>query len=333
MVRVERSIARIRRVGVAHPGAPGGGGSDEPAGLAFALDQRLVVTCAHVVNDALDRPLEDASPPGEGQLTLDFGLGGDGDHDDLPTRYAKVVGWMPCDGRRFECRDVAILELREVLPAAVVVPRLGPGRPGEIVCAFGPSPDGAHEIHIQGVLMGEVEHNRLQIAQGPAGSFDVVPGFSGGPVWLLDTGVVVGMLQARGAAGRTYAVAATGIDKALEAVPRRRPTPDRSEHLPPTPEVPERPAEQDDSSSPEPERTLRSWSIAMALVYGIAGFLLYQGAGFGVYHALPFLPRVDPVGTGSAAAIGVAVTGVVQLTGMLVELLFGRKGAAGAPPS
>jgi hypothetical protein len=183
--------------------------------------------------------------------------------------------------------------------------------------------------------MGEVQHNRLQIAQGPAGDFEVAPGFSGGPVWLLDTGVVVGMLQARGAGRRIYAVAATGIDKALEAIPRRRPTPARSEPLPPTPQVPERPAVRDAGPLPEPERerALHHWSTGMALVCGVAGFLLYQGAGFGVYHALPFLPRVDPAGTGPATVIGVVVTGVVQLAGRLVAVLFDRRGAADAPPS
>jgi hypothetical protein len=185
MVLVERSIAWVK---------PGNGG--KAAGLAFALDERHVVTCAHVVNGASKHELRTRSRPDDPQLLLEFVLGEEPGR--LLVRNARVVVWGPDDGQPFDCSDIAVLEVDEVLPPTVVIPRLGFGPPLGTVCAFGPGPDGDHEGHVRGELMGVVRNGRLQLDQHPGNARQIGPGASGVPVWRRGTGVVVGMLQARG---------------------------------------------------------------------------------------------------------------------------------------
>jgi hypothetical protein len=63
--------------------------------------------------------------------------------------------------------------------------------------------------------------------------------------------------------------------------------------------------------------------MAASLACGMAGFVLYQGTGFGIYHALrfvPFLPQVDPVGTVGALIVAAGVGGSTHVAGVLVGL-------------
>jgi hypothetical protein len=65
------------------------------------------------------------------------------------------------------------------------------------------------------------------------------------------------------------------------------------------------------------------WAMAVSMACGTAGFVLYQGTGFGLYHALqfvPFLPQIDPVGTVGALIVAAGVGASAHVTGVLVGL-------------
>jgi Trypsin-like peptidase domain len=299
--RVERSIAKVGRPGAA------------PDGLGFAIDRRHVVTCAHVVNQALGRDPRDVSaPPDPHRLQLDFQIGADGDHDDLPTRYGKVAVWGPVEGKRFECRDIAVLALGERLPANLVVRRLGFDQTTGTVAIYGPEASRTHGIHVRGELLGEVERHLMHVDQHLTGVFEVAPGFSGGPVWQPDTGVVIGMLQARGVggarAGDIYVLASELIDCAHG---KSRRTDDRAD--PP-----------------------RAWEwarhhclVGMSLAGGLVGFGLYGGIERldGWLHVVPF----RQAGYLTALMVGVAVAAVIHATALVGALVADRGGAKRAP--
>lgn len=180
MSRPEWGIARVLR-------------ADRAVGLAFVVDARHLVTCAHVVNAALSRDQREAAPPGNASLLVDFPFGGD--RDDRPVRLATVVAWLPSGGT-FDLFDVATLRISEELPDGVPVLALADQQPIGLVRMWGPVSGRRVGGHINGHLMGSVDKSRLQVDQEIRGVVRAQSGFSGGPLWDPDTGLVVGMLQA-----------------------------------------------------------------------------------------------------------------------------------------
>jgi Pentapeptide repeats (8 copies)/WD domain, G-beta repeat/Trypsin-like peptidase domain len=187
-------------------------------GLGFAVDRGHVVTCAHVVNKALQvsgldpgRELEEADYP-ETRVTLEaefaIGLlsagtvdseaiagsvGSGGRVEAWPVRE----GWLPSARERFAADDVAMLELAGVAPGFVSALVPGRARNGDAVQLFGPVRGRADGGHVAAQVLGEVARGRVQLDSAGRG-FKVVPGFSGGPVWLRGSGEVVGILAACG---------------------------------------------------------------------------------------------------------------------------------------
>ena len=168
--------------------------NDRPAGLGFLIDDRHLVTCAHVINAVLGRDLRALLPPPDGtRILLDFCFLGR--RDERTERRATVVRWLPEDD--FDLTDVAVLRLGErvsvpALPLVVPVTPCG-------VQMWGPSPDrSVPGGHVAGQLMGTFDKSRLQVDEYVRGAFRTRPGFSGGPVWVAGTRHAVGMLQAVG---------------------------------------------------------------------------------------------------------------------------------------
>ncbi|WP_117211201.1 trypsin-like peptidase domain-containing protein [Allorhizocola rhizosphaerae] len=203
-MRPEHAIARVRRAA-----------DRSPVGLAFAVGGRFLVTCAHVVNAALGRPLREASPPEQSELQLVFPFG-DGLKGHQPLRSASVAVWLPSDPDRFDLEDVALLELHEDLPRGVPVLRPATDIRHAAVQMVGPVPKRAHHVHVNGELMGAVDRSRFHIDERLSGVFRVVQGFSGGPVWYQESGKVVGMLQAASVDDRATDVYIIGRDTIRE---------------------------------------------------------------------------------------------------------------------
>lgn len=115
-------IARIwHSLNVDASDAQGAPSNPEVVGAGFLIADRHVLTCAHVVNQALGRPIDEATIPDQ-SVFVDFPL--------APSRskvgklLARVVsdGWVPedPDGRG----DIALLELAEAPTRGVQPPRL-----------------------------------------------------------------------------------------------------------------------------------------------------------------------------------------------------------------
>jgi hypothetical protein len=176
---------------------------NKPVGVGFIIASNLVLTCAHVVNASLGRPLtEQTAPGGALRPTVILPL-----HDDSAghtgARTAKVpaevVYWAPPGSDSFTVDDIACLQTPVgALPAAVAPLALADpsGSQGTLLDLFGypttpPRPMGAWT---RCRLVNKVAGGLWQLDQDPQAALHVQPGYSGSPLWDSSRGVAVGML-------------------------------------------------------------------------------------------------------------------------------------------
>jgi S1-C subfamily serine protease len=136
----------------------------------------LVATCAHVVRAT------GADPGAEGTARFY--------HGEEEQRAEVVAAWW----RAADAADVAILRLQTALPAGAGPLPLGPaaGTTGHPVYAFGfPSLGTLEGLWGRGEVLGLVTDTGRSLLQ--LRSSEITAGFSGGPVWDEETGLVIGM--------------------------------------------------------------------------------------------------------------------------------------------
>ncbi|MEO3854934.1 trypsin-like peptidase domain-containing protein [Acrocarpospora sp. B8E8] len=171
------------------------GRDQKPIGLGFLVGDLHVLTCAHVINDALGRETRESSRPGSVHAILLRYPFADGD----VVRSAHVKAWLPQERETFDYADVCGLVLSEAIPGPGAAMTLADeGTDPDDVQMWGPSPVRETGGHVVGQLMGAVDAVRYQVDQQLGGVFVARAGFSGGPVWSRTTQQVVGMLQAVG---------------------------------------------------------------------------------------------------------------------------------------
>ncbi len=159
-------------------------------GAGFLVGERQIITCAHVVSQALDLSDYPLDAP-QGLIALDFPL--------IPPRTlysARVVLWCPplSDGRG----DIVGLELQGEPPAGAEVVRFALAEDvwEHSFRAFG-FPSGYDDgVWATGRLLGRQATDWVMIEDVKAQGFPVAPGFSGTPVWDTHLQGVVGMVVA-----------------------------------------------------------------------------------------------------------------------------------------
>jgi hypothetical protein len=164
-------------------------------GTGFLADDRRILTCAHVVEQAAGVGSGAAEAPHD-DLRVDFPLLEPG------TAFtAHVVAWLPPRGRAKdrtpEPEDIAVLELVETPPGATPAPMTSAedlwGHPFR---AFGFPQGYDGGVWASGVLWAGQADGWIQIEDIKEMGFFVAPGFSGAPVWDEPLGRVVGMVVA-----------------------------------------------------------------------------------------------------------------------------------------
>jgi Trypsin-like peptidase domain len=170
-------------------------GSTRPVGAGFVVDNRHVVTCAHVVNTSTERDNTSAElPRSVGRVEVRVG-----------TRWVPIEvdlladGWMPLtEDKR---GDVAVLKIRGELPAgARAVPLRRPHRGGDRRFRTQGFPDGvlfgATGVIRSGLTIGS---EWLQLEDDKQPGKRLSRGFSGAPIWDITFRAVVGMAVAEDA--------------------------------------------------------------------------------------------------------------------------------------
>jgi len=166
------------------------------AGMGIVVDPRCVITCAHVVNAALERDESTADEPRE-DINVIFPMS----REPVPFR-AKIAGWRPSGLMPKD--DIAVLSLASEIPEEVGIATLA-----DISKA---SPDG-DELSIFGLARGDFLGNHVAARfKGPTSAAWVQlnsvntefieEGFSGSAVWNERQSAVLGMVVAKNAPGR-----------------------------------------------------------------------------------------------------------------------------------
>ncbi|WP_406130621.1 trypsin-like peptidase domain-containing protein [Streptomyces sp. NBC_00989] len=170
------------------------------AGAGFLIGERLVCTCAHVVQEP------DGSRPGR-PIAVDFPLLAGADAGARVT--AEVESWRPED-------DIAVLRLSTAVDGTEPLPFTdgasdGPEAEwGGEIRSFGFPLDAPRGVNATGVLRGRQRADRLQLDLAAHG-VPIAQGFSGAAVWDVRRHAVVGMLVTRGRyglSGTAYLIAA-----------------------------------------------------------------------------------------------------------------------------
>ncbi|MBT2508598.1 trypsin-like peptidase domain-containing protein [Streptomyces sp. ISL-98] len=166
-----------------------------PVGAGLLVTRDLVLTCAHVVSDALGRPRDEPVATGTA-VTVGFPLVRPvGDAADSPA--ALVEHWIPT--RPDRTGDLAVLRLKDgkasdgARPLPMVSPR-GTWDHGARAVGFTGGEPG--EIWFRGRLTGATSEGWLQLSRADGQAVHVREGFSGGPVWDNELGAVVGLVVA-----------------------------------------------------------------------------------------------------------------------------------------
>lgn len=152
-------------------------------GAGFVVDGGYLLTCAHVVDQALGHGYSESAVGATLKINLPF--------VSKSQKYtAEVCIYRPDD------EDVAGLKLREPLPEEVCPTNVVVGHAsGHQFKVYGFSrPQG---IWARGVFSGDLSDGWVQMEDTKAQGYPIEPGFSGAPVWNEHLGAVVGMTVAR----------------------------------------------------------------------------------------------------------------------------------------
>ena len=164
--------------------------SPSVVGTGFFVGNRYILTCAHVVNDALGiADTTDDMPTAT--IRLDFPFVAKGEY-----LTAKVIAWYPVANENIS--DIAILELLDAIPNnCQSILTLKNHKLGHSFQAYG-FPNGHDDgLWVEGKIKYELSNGRIQIDGDKQGSaYGIAPGFSGGPVWDKNEDGIVGMVVA-----------------------------------------------------------------------------------------------------------------------------------------
>ncbi|MGW2926078.1 nSTAND1 domain-containing NTPase [Streptomyces fungicidicus] len=168
-------------------------GHGDSAGTGFLVGDGLVLTCAHVVCDALGKP-RDTEVLAGARVALDLPLlAGPG----VPGYdiEAEVAHWVPI--REDRGGDVAVLRLLAPAPGARPLPTSLSRRlweHGSRIVGFTGASD--RPVWQRGSLLGPAGKGWVQLSRADGQTVRVTGGFSGSPVWDNALGAVVGMIVA-----------------------------------------------------------------------------------------------------------------------------------------
>ncbi|MFF8958029.1 serine protease [Streptomyces sp. NPDC014894] len=199
---------------------------DNPAGVGFLLGSRHIVTCAHVVNAALGRPLRSQDrPSADDRVTVRFPLLESFHERPLS---ARVVSWSPPLTDGLVGGDVAGLLLEDAPPEGAERGRLFRGelreQSVELYGFPGNPPRRENGAWASGTLRGRVGRGALQIDKSTESALRAQPGFSGGPVTVAggpgQGDRIAGMIVVAGKDDGTNDAYAVGISHLSECRPQ-----------------------------------------------------------------------------------------------------------------
>jgi formylglycine-generating enzyme required for sulfatase activity len=165
--------------------------SGKVIGAGFLVSSKYILTCAHVVTDALGISRTTQEQP-DGVMNLDFPL--------LAAKQlfaAKVIFWQPVNPNQ-ESEDIAGLELETALPDTAQPAQLVTSEDlwGHRFRVLGFPTGQPNGVSASGVLRGRIANGWVQVEDVKQPGYRLEPGFSGAPVWDEELKGVAGMAVA-----------------------------------------------------------------------------------------------------------------------------------------
>ncbi|MFE6913286.1 nSTAND1 domain-containing NTPase [Streptomyces rubiginosohelvolus] len=159
-------------------------------GGGFLVTAQRVLTCAHVVSDALGRARDLPVTAGT-EVLIDFPLA-DGAGERV---VAEVEQWIPEEPQQYG--DLAVLRLRDVVPGTRPLPIAASDevshRPVRVV---GFPDDELGVLWHRGELSGKSAGDWIQLSRADSRTAHITAGYSGSPVWDERRGAAVGIVVA-----------------------------------------------------------------------------------------------------------------------------------------
>jgi hypothetical protein len=169
------------------------GDGPDHVGMGIVIDPWHMITCAHVINDALMRDEAEQTKPDE-PVKVAFPMLGH------PTEFsATVVAWRPPGLKQQD--DIAILKFDNEVPKEVSVAMLadvsGMSPDGDELSVFGLAAGQLFGTHVDAKFKGPTSAAWVQLdASDPAVPY-IEGGFSGAAVWDRPHSAVLGMVVAK----------------------------------------------------------------------------------------------------------------------------------------
>ena len=168
----------------------------EPVGTGFLIDERHIMTCAHVVADALgDRErFVDAECPTE-SVRFEFACERIRQIDDLHKAKPVPRSWRP-QGSRAVPSDVAVLEIKEgtFLPPEARRVRICPqSYADDSFSAYAIKKGLTEGTYVEGAIKGHISADRTELLANRV-EVAIAPGCSGAAVWNQSRGGVSGIV-------------------------------------------------------------------------------------------------------------------------------------------
>ncbi|MFB2969677.1 NB-ARC domain-containing protein [Aerosakkonema sp. BLCC-F183] len=159
-------------------------------GTGFLMAEKYVLTCAHVVAQALGLDIYTIEKPPD-ELLLDFPF-----LDTQNQITARVLVWKPREFAETNAGDdIAILELDAIPPASIQACRLiqTANLSGHRYKAYGFPTNYNSGVWSEGKVGDRLPNGRWQIADDKQPGIEIRGGFSGGPIWDEKAGGIIGM--------------------------------------------------------------------------------------------------------------------------------------------
>lgn len=163
------------------------------AGMGIIVDSRHIITCAHVINEAMRRLDDNASqqPDAELKVSVVFPF------VDGTELSGNVIVWRATNNK--PVGDVAVIELDTDAPENAGVAKFATGRnfDTDSLNIYGFKAGGDEGNHVQARFMGKTGEGRVQVDGINTSGFFIEGGYSGAAVWDMDCQAVVGMITSR----------------------------------------------------------------------------------------------------------------------------------------
>lgn len=155
--------------------------------MGILVNRDIVVTCAHVVNQALDRDVNvDEQPHDETRIDVAFPFSR---HE----RKARIQDWFS-PGARSSRADFCVLQLTAGLPENVDVARFADTiKDAQFKCCYPGSEKDSPLEWAYGQIADVAQNHYCQVSSSADKPF-LRQGFSGGPIISVDTGETLGMV-------------------------------------------------------------------------------------------------------------------------------------------